>query len=93
MRLLRVSSVFSESGRLELADFIGQNLPVYSILSHTWTDDEVLYEDIRNDTAHHRAAYRKLEGAAEQAREDGNEYIWIDTCCMSSGLLIQGFIA
>lgn len=82
MRLLKVSSVESGDGKLELAYFVGRNIPPYAILSHTWGDDEVLFTDIVNGSARGRKAFQKVKFAADQAREDDYEYIWIDTCCI-----------
>ncbi|KAK4625419.1 Vegetative incompatibility protein HET-E-1 [Fulvia fulva] len=51
MRLLHVAALL-ESGRLELEEFIGSDVPSYAILSHTWGHDEVLYSDIASGRAH-----------------------------------------
>ena len=34
----------------ELKDFIGSNIPKYAILSHTWDNDEILFEDLAHPT-------------------------------------------
>ncbi|KAK4161783.1 heterokaryon incompatibility protein-domain-containing protein [Cladorrhinum sp. PSN259] len=75
MRLLR-------SDKLELVNFPGQDTPPFAILSHTWDEGEVLFQDIQKGTATSRRGIRKVLGACAQAREDGFEYIWIDTCCI-----------
>ncbi|KAK1752181.1 heterokaryon incompatibility protein-domain-containing protein [Echria macrotheca] len=58
----------------------------YAILSHTWGDDEVLFEDMatpdRRPIAHARKAWDKVQRACEVARELGFEFIWIDTLCI-----------
>lgn len=54
----------------------------YAILSHTWDDDEVLYEDILKGCAHERKGYWKFKGAVRLAKENDNQYIWIDNCCI-----------
>ncbi|KAH7237495.1 heterokaryon incompatibility protein-domain-containing protein [Fusarium redolens] len=74
MRLLNVST-------LQLKDFIGQ-IPPYAILSHTWTDEEVLYSDIGTLTAHSKQGYPKLIGCCRKAAQDGFDWVWIDTCCI-----------
>jgi hypothetical protein len=51
-------------------------------LSHRWTDDEVLFKDIEDNTSMNRAGYSKLRGAISQARADGYAYLWDDTCCI-----------
>lgn len=59
----------------------------YAILSHTWLkpEEEVLFADVIDETTElptDKAGYRKLEGSCRQARKDGYDYIWIDTCCI-----------
>jgi hypothetical protein len=41
MRLLNATS-------LKLEEFFESTAPKYAILSHTWTDDEVSYQDIQD---------------------------------------------
>jgi hypothetical protein len=82
MRLLALDDCNLESGHLALRVFSGTDIPSYAILSHRWTDDEVLFKDIENDTSVDRAGYPKLRGAIRQAREDGFAYLWDDTCCI-----------
>ena len=59
--------------------------PRYAILSHTWEDDEVLYEDARGGSEKlqscEKAGLSKVLTAAQKAREQKIHYIWIDTCC------------
>jgi hypothetical protein len=68
--------------KLELTEFIGTSVPEYVILSHRWEQDEVQYSDIQAKTANGREGYTKLTGACQQARVDGYDWIWIDTCCI-----------
>ncbi|KAH7222759.1 hypothetical protein BKA60DRAFT_452774 [Fusarium oxysporum] len=74
MRLLNVST-------LQLKEFIGQ-VPPYAILSHTWTEEEVLYSDIGTLTSSSKQGYPKLVGCCRKAAQDGFEWAWIDTCCI-----------
>jgi tetratricopeptide (TPR) repeat protein len=79
MRLLH----FNAPGRLILTDFRGKPIPPYAILSHRWSDSEVLIEDISNGNYTEKdEGYRKLQFCAEQATQDGLQYFWIDTCCI-----------
>ncbi|KAK4457972.1 heterokaryon incompatibility protein-domain-containing protein, partial [Cladorrhinum samala] len=75
MRLLRTD-------KLESVHFPGQDVPPFVILSHTWDDEEVLFQDIQQGTATSRRGIQKVYGACEQARKDGFRFIWIDTCCI-----------
>jgi hypothetical protein len=79
MRLLH----FDALGRLVLTDFRGKTIPPYAILSHRWSDSEILIEDIWNGTYKKKEeGYRKLRFCANQAAQDDLQYFWIDTCCI-----------
>ncbi|RYN19951.1 hypothetical protein AA0112_g10877 [Alternaria arborescens] len=79
MRLLHYNAL----GRLVLTDFRGKLIPPYAILSHRWSDSEILIEDISNDTYKEKEeGYRKLQFCAERAAQDELQYFWIDTCCI-----------
>ncbi|RYN15861.1 hypothetical protein AA0115_g12732, partial [Alternaria tenuissima] len=79
MRLLHYNAL----GRLVLTDFRGRSTPPYAILSHRWSDSEILIEDISNETYKEKEeGYRKLQFCAEQAAQDELQYFWIDTCCI-----------
>jgi hypothetical protein len=77
MRLINYSTK-----RLE--EFFGDRIPPYTILSHTWGDDEVTFADLM----HHPAAaagkdgHRKIDFTCAQTLLDGHGHAWIDTCCI-----------
>ncbi|PKS06181.1 hypothetical protein jhhlp_007498 [Lomentospora prolificans] len=77
MRLLNVRT-------LEIKEFSDREIPPYAILSHTWGVGEVLLQDIQGNRAKAQRlrGYRKITGCCEQAKKDGLEYVWIDTCCI-----------
>jgi hypothetical protein len=83
MRLLQRS----ETGEISFTkDLIGDDpIPPYAILSHTWGLDaeEVTFEDMMNGTGEDKAGYKKFRFCAEQARQDGLQHFWIDTCCIN----------
>ncbi|RYN82566.1 hypothetical protein AA0119_g13410 [Alternaria tenuissima] len=79
MRLLHYNAL----GRLVLTDFRGKTIPPYAILSHRWSDSEILIEDISNEAYKEKEeGYRKLQFCAERAARDELQYFWIDTCCI-----------
>ncbi|KAF1980772.1 HET-domain-containing protein [Aulographum hederae CBS 113979] len=74
MRLLNVQTK-------ELETFY-RGIPSYAILSHTWGDEEVTFEDLAKGTGEKRGGYSKMIGACSVAASQGFSYIWIDTCCI-----------
>lgn len=56
----------------------------YAILSHTWGDDEVTFRDLdeRPQEAVCRAAFGKIKFCCAQAKADGYEWVWVDSCCI-----------
>src|ERR1700712_785302 len=84
MRLINTST-------LELTQFIGNQIPEYAILSHTWLDSEITLKDVGKggikDISHATANYKraslnKIHGTCKQAISDEYEWVWIDCCCI-----------
>lgn len=84
MRLLESSHPEQFSLTPNLPDNEVRDRP-YAILSHTWSNDEeeVIFDDILHDHQRSKAGWAKLRFCAEQARRDGIQYFWIDTCCIN----------
>jgi hypothetical protein len=78
MRLL----YYNQNGELCSRQFEDFSLPRYATHSHTWGVQEVSFQDIVDGTASTNPAYHKLRFCGEQARKDGLQYFWIDTCCI-----------
>jgi hypothetical protein len=79
MRLLE----FNNDGDFSLATFFAHKIPQkYAILSHTWEAEEVTFEDLRDGIGMNKAGYKKIRFCGEQARRDGLQYFWVDTCCI-----------
>jgi hypothetical protein len=78
MRLLQVD----ENGEFSLTDDLVGNIPQYGILSHTWEAEEVTFKDLVDGTGQGKVGYRKIHFCGEQARRDGLQYFWVDTCCI-----------
>ncbi|KAI1846292.1 hypothetical protein JX266_007497 [Neoarthrinium moseri] len=58
-------------------------VPKYAILSHTWGNEEITFNDLQNGTAERfKEGYSKLDGFCKRASENGYGYVWIDTCCI-----------
>jgi hypothetical protein len=85
MRLLYTSG----DGRLSWTeDLIGETIPPYAILSHTWGGQEATFKDLQNHNniedvdAKVKEGYQKIFFCAQQAKRDNLDYFWVDTCCI-----------
>ncbi|KAI0471243.1 kinesin light chain [Xylaria cf. heliscus] len=88
MRLLQRD----DAGNYNLTpDLTPDEIPPYAILSHTWGPDEVVFTDLANaqDQWHQKAGYAKIRFCAEQARQHGLRYFWVDTCCIDKSDSIE----
>jgi hypothetical protein len=69
---------------LTLEWFMGK-LPPYAILSHTWEDEEVTFQDFC-DPDHavrlSKKGFSKIQKTCRLASELGLRYSWVDTCCI-----------
>jgi hypothetical protein len=74
----------TEAGHFCLTqDFVigSETVPPYAILSHTWGQDEVIFEDLQTGAGKSKAGYEKIKFCGEQAAKDGIKHFWVDTCC------------
>ncbi|KAF1363959.1 HET-domain-containing protein [Lizonia empirigonia] len=86
MRLLYTTS----GGSLRFTeDLIGDNIPPYAILSHTWKEgQEVTFDNLKelnpmeDIDAQSKEGYRKIRFCSSQAKLHGLEYFWVDTYCI-----------
>ncbi|KAK3360923.1 heterokaryon incompatibility protein-domain-containing protein [Lasiosphaeria ovina] len=72
---------------LDMRDFVSDDdIPKYAILSHTWEgDQEVSFQEWESRGTvdiTHRGGFKKIEGFCDLARQDGFEWVWVDTCCI-----------
>ena len=86
MRLLHIAS----DGKLRWAEeYIGnEKVPDYAILSHTWGEQEVIFDNLKNLNiaedigARSKAGWDKIRFCAQQTERDGLNHFWVDTCCI-----------
>jgi hypothetical protein len=78
MRLLEMKS----PGEFSLIQVATHNTLPYAILSHTWTGQEVTYQDLISGAGKSKSGYEKIKFCGEQATRDGLQYFWVDTCCI-----------
>ncbi|TVY29236.1 Vegetative incompatibility protein HET-E-1 [Lachnellula hyalina] len=69
-----------ETHRLE--EFSGSEIPKYAILSHTWEEEEVTFQEIHRRSALSKKGYAKIKETCIRAHRHGLHYAWIDTCCI-----------
>ncbi|KAI0839419.1 HET-domain-containing protein [Hypoxylon sp. FL0890] len=68
----------------KLTDFLEADAPPYAILSHTWGNAEVTFEDIQSAWPLYRFkdGWKKIKWCCRQALQDDLQYVWVDTCCI-----------
>ncbi|KAK4939672.1 hypothetical protein LTR10_020062 [Elasticomyces elasticus] len=57
--------------------------PPYAILSHTWHEDEVTFQEVGTPDIQNRFGWWKILRCCAQAKSDGLGYAWVDTCCIN----------
>jgi hypothetical protein len=45
-----------------------------------WGTEEVTYEEFGSEAEKQKSGYPKILQTMTQARNDGHDYVWIDTC-------------
>ena len=78
--------------RTKVFDFRDDEAIEYAILSHRWIGNtEVNYDEMTDlakmekgdrDEIRERAGYKKILATCLQAKKDGYEWAWVDTCCI-----------
>lgn len=77
-----------DTDTLHLRSFWETSIPRYAILSHTWGNEEISFQEMITvgKELHHsvtqKAGYMKIVNACRKAKSDGLSYIWVDTCCI-----------
>ncbi len=51
-------------------EFMGRNVPAYAILSHTWEEQEVSYDDYIQGKQHSKKGYKKINMTCQMAAEN-----------------------
>lgn len=75
-----------DTSNLKLKEIIELQDCKYAILSHTWEEDEVDFQEMKAEprptSLLTKAGYLKIKKTCEVAREKGYSYAWVDTCCI-----------
>lgn len=65
----------------ELEFFHDAGVQPYAILSHTWADEEITFQEMKlKQDVDQKEGYKKVIACCRQAKEDGFSYAWVDTC-------------
>jgi hypothetical protein len=80
-------------GEITFRETTGGDVPAYAILSHTWGEEEVSFQDIEVGTGKSKAGWKKIDFCAEKAATDGLRYFWIDTCCIDKRNAVEFSVA
>ncbi|KAH7125738.1 heterokaryon incompatibility protein-domain-containing protein [Dendryphion nanum] len=72
---------------MKMEEFIGREIPTYAILSHTWEDDEISYQNFltlseREWENPRGRACLKIRKTCLISLKYKCRYVWIDTCCI-----------
>jgi hypothetical protein len=78
MRLIHID----DQGNLSFTKDLSKDIPPYTILSHTWGEDEeeIIYQDMLCDAWRSKKARAKLDFCVAQTKKDGMKHFWVDTC-------------
>tara|TARA_R110002003_G_scaffold93_1_gene7133 strand:- start:1430 stop:1771 length:342 start_codon:yes stop_codon:yes gene_type:complete len=94
MRLIQIDDplgkTLSWQKTLSLVERVGNEIPSYLILSHTWGDDkdEVTFKDMRKGRGRDKYGYDKIRFCLKQALDHGLQYFgWIPVASTSLAVL------
>ncbi|PVH70494.1 hypothetical protein DL98DRAFT_564143 [Cadophora sp. DSE1049] len=76
MRLLQ----YNNGSDFCVTEFFESDIPKYAILSHRWGPKEVTLADLKNSNGKKMGGYSKIQFCGEQAKRDGLQYFWVETC-------------
>jgi hypothetical protein len=72
-----------DTNTLQLKHVINPEKGSYVILSHTWGNDEVSFQEFADlDFARRKAGFAKIEKTCQLAKSRSIRYAWVDTCCI-----------
>ena|SRR6266487_349376 len=84
MRLLQ----YNDDGEFSLTQFF-DDIPRYAILSHTWGQEEVTFNDMIEGNGARKTGFNKIRFYGEQARCDRLQYFWVDTCYIDKSNAVE----
>jgi hypothetical protein len=88
MRLLNTTTLRVEWAKGEVVAN-EKSLFKYAILSHTWGENEVIFQDMQGEVPKRNPRFSKIVKSCELAKNDGYDYLWIDTFCIDKSSLAE----
>ncbi|CAK7240419.1 MAG: hypothetical protein STHCBS139747_001858 [Sporothrix thermara] len=71
-----------DTSTLKLVEHYPPDIPPYAILSHTWGDSEITFQEYQAGPRKSRAGYAKIMNMVRLACKLKHKFVWIDTCCI-----------
>jgi hypothetical protein len=68
MRLLNTAN-------FEIQEFRDDRIPRYAILSHTWDEVEITFQDMKGAAAAEKKGYEKVKNCCSVAKDRGHNYV------------------
>ncbi|KAL5365502.1 ankyrin repeat-containing domain protein [Aspergillus floccosus] len=78
MRLIHIE----EGGHQLSMTEVNRDVAKYAILSHTWGEEEITFDDMWNGRRTDSGGYRKIQECCATAAINNYQYLWADTCCI-----------
>ncbi|KAK9784096.1 hypothetical protein SCAR479_00655 [Seiridium cardinale] len=75
---MRLLNVYTRS----FEEYFDNNVPPYAILSHTWENEEVSFQEFHRPETTNKSGFKKIEQFCLRAIDCGLNYGWVDTCCI-----------
>jgi hypothetical protein len=75
---------------MKLGFFTDPSYDRYAILSHTWGDEEINFQELKlvkdnkpdADLVIGKAGYGKIITTCKFTRDHGLDHVWVETCCI-----------
>jgi hypothetical protein len=67
---------------MEFQEYFPSQVPEYAILSHTWGEDEVSFQNMSLPSRSSKKGFAKVVQTCRLARNSGLKFAWVDACCI-----------
>jgi hypothetical protein len=68
---------------MKMESYMGA-VPPYAVLSHTWTDEELTFQEmlVQTQVTKRKKGYAKVKRCASICQQENIQHVWIDTICI-----------